>query len=87
MALFNFDPNTISELGLDSLNLPDFVKGNIINYRKANGRFKEVADLRKIYGMNDSIFNVVEKYIIISMPEKKAEKTKNSKRVNDEALY
>lgn len=64
--LFAFDPNTIIPEMLDSLNLPENIKQNILNYRTAGGRFKNQNQLKKIYGMNDSIFVEIEKYIVIS---------------------
>lgn len=64
--LFNFDPNIIDNQSLDSLNLPQFIKRNIISYRKSGGKFSSPDDIRKIYGMNDSIFLSIEKYIVIS---------------------
>lgn len=73
-TLFAFNPNSISEQKLDSLLIPDFVKRNIVNYRKAGGRFASPSDFRKIYGMNDSIFVAIEKYIEI--PSKSYVKTK-----------
>jgi DNA uptake protein ComE-like DNA-binding protein len=68
-ALFEFDPNTISGKQLDSLDLPYFVKQNILKFRAAGGRFKEVEDLAKIYGVNDSIFEAVFRYVVIKQPE------------------
>lgn len=68
--LFRFNPNTISEEALDSLNLPGFVKRNILNYRAAGGEFNEKSDVRKIYGMNDSIFAKIENYIDIPLKGK-----------------
>lgn len=68
--LFNFNPNTVSKPKLDSLALPDFVKRNIVGYRNAGGTFSSPEDVRKIYGMNDSVFNLIKDYIII---EKKKE--------------
>ena len=59
-SLFAFDPNTIDNEMLDSLNIPEQVKRNILNYRKAGGRFSSRAQVQKIYGMNDSIFNAIE---------------------------
>jgi len=64
--LFTFDPNTIIPEMLDSLDLPENVKRNILNYRKAGGRFFTSSQLRKIYGMNDSIFAAIEKYVVIA---------------------
>jgi hypothetical protein len=34
-----FDPNTITPEMLDSLDLPENIKRNILNYRKAGGKF------------------------------------------------
>ncbi len=69
LSLFSFDPNKVSEQTLDSLNLPAFVKRNIFSYRKAGGRFESLADFRKIYGMNDSIFSAVKDYVVIKRPK------------------
>jgi len=65
-TLFAFDPNTITRERLDSLYIPEYVKRNIVNYRKAGGRFSSPMQVRKIYGMNDSIFAIIEGYIRIS---------------------
>lgn len=65
-VLFNFDPNRISELALDSLSIPDYVKQNLLNYRKAGGKYKTAADVRKLYGMTDSIFSLIENNIHIT---------------------
>jgi len=67
-ALFVFNPNTINQGMLDSLNIPEQVKRNIMNYRNAGGRFSSLAQIRKIYGMSDSIFAEIKDYI--SIPEK-----------------
>jgi competence ComEA-like helix-hairpin-helix protein len=61
--LFRFNPNTITEETLDSLELPAFVKRNILSYRAAGGKFNAANDVRRIYGMNDSIFSALENYI------------------------
>jgi DNA uptake protein ComE-like DNA-binding protein len=74
--LFRFNPNTISEEALDSLNLPVFVKRNILSYRAAGGKFNTANDLRRIYGMNDSIFSAIEHFIHLPLlPQKKPEAT------------
>lgn len=78
-SLFNFDPNVISDEDLDSLNIPQFVKRNILNYRKAGGRFNSSHDVRKIFGMNDSIFSAIEKFILIPENTKSFAKNLESK--------
>jgi DNA uptake protein ComE-like DNA-binding protein len=82
-ALFAFDPNTILPEMLDSLDLPENIKRNILNYRKAGGRFFTTSQVGKIYGMNDSIFAAIENYIVI------AEKTDsaNSNKINLEKPF
>ncbi|MGQ7870011.1 helix-hairpin-helix domain-containing protein [Sunxiuqinia sp. sy24] len=64
-TLFRFDPNAIDSLMLDSLQLPNYVKKNLMRYRSKGGRFYKVADMRKIYGMTDSIFDTIQPYVQI----------------------
>lgn len=64
-TLFSFNPNTISAEILDSLDLPRQIKSNLLRYRQRGGSFKAAADFRRLYGMNDSIFAMVESYIDI----------------------
>ena len=62
-SLFTFNPNTIDSLALDSLMLPPQIKRNLLRYRRAGGRFKTSDDFRKMYGMTDSIFTIINDYI------------------------
>lgn len=74
-SLFYFNPNTVTADELDSFRLPDFIKGNLLSYRSAGGEFRSAADVRKIYGMSDSIFDAIREYIRIpesSGPEKQS---------------
>jgi DNA uptake protein ComE-like DNA-binding protein len=64
-TLFHFNPNNITEEALDSLNLPAFIKRNMMSYRSAGGSFVKPRDVRRIYGMTDSIFSQIESYIQI----------------------
>lgn len=63
--LFIFNPNTIDSLALDSLLVPAAVKQNILRFRKKGGHFFRSSDLRKIYGMNDSVYNRLKPFIFI----------------------
>lgn len=65
---FFFNPNTVSQEQFDSLSIPNFIKNNIIKYRSAGGHFLRPDDLKKIYGMNDSIYALIEPWVHI--PEK-----------------
>jgi competence protein ComEA len=64
-SLFIFDPNTIDSVRLDSLALPFRIKQNLLKYRSSGGYFKKREDLRRIYGMNDSVYAVIERFIEI----------------------
>ena len=75
-TLFNFNPNTIPESRLDSLLLPPKIKQNLIAYRKAGGKFYSANSFRKLYGMNDSVFNAIEQFIIIEKKKPKSESPK-----------
>ena len=69
VSLFSFDPNVIDSLALDSLNLSAYIKTNLLKYRRHGGYFSRADHFRKLYGMNDSIFQRIKPYI--SIPEKK----------------
>ena len=75
-SLFYFNPNTVTESQLDSLLIPSKIKQNLLAYRKAGGKFYSSNSFRKLYGMNDSVFNAIEHYIILEEKTPKA-KSKN----------
>lgn len=83
LLLFRFNPNEIKEERLDSLSIPDEVKRNILSYREAGGKFYTKSDIRKIYGMNDSIFSAIEDYIEI----KKFFTNKNQQKKSNQNTY
>jgi len=78
-SLFNFNPNTTSSDSILMLNMPYWVKKNIIKYREAGGVFEQKSDIRRIYGMNDSIYRFIESFIVIS-PVKVKKKTAKKKK-------
>lgn len=68
-SFFHFDPNVIDSSALDSLALPLRVKRNLLKYRSHGGSFKTKKDLRKIYGMNDSVYETIERFLDIRETE------------------
>jgi len=50
-TLFNFDPNTLSEDGWKKLGLRDKTIATILNFRNKGGKFREAADIKKIWGL------------------------------------
>ncbi len=65
LKLFPFDPNTIDSLSFDSLDLPRWVKSNVLKYRHSGGVFRTKSDFRKLYGVTDSLYSVIEPFITI----------------------
>ncbi len=86
-ALFTFDPNTISSQELDSLDLPRQIKSNIIRYRERGGKFRNAADFRRIYGMNDSIFAAIEPYLLISGEKPVFQRNENYKKLAERFFF
>lgn len=60
-----FDPNTADSLTLVELGFKDWQANNIIKYRAAGGKFKTKESLKKVYGMTDSLYAIIESWIEI----------------------
>ena len=60
-----FDPNKCNQSELTDMGLPFYVASNMIKYREKGGEYRYKADLRKIYGMNDSLYRALIKYVEI----------------------
>ncbi len=84
VSLFPFDPNQVPSAVLDSLDLPQQIKINLVRYRERGGRFKTAADFRRLYGMNDSIFARVEGYI--SLPQTDRRETTRPDQNKEKAI-
>ena len=69
--LKTFNPNISDRLSLEQSGVPSLLARNIANYRSKGGYFKNRNDLRKIYGMTDSLFSALEPFI--SIPEQKTQ--------------
>ncbi len=60
-----FDPNIADSITFRELGLPPWMARNILRYRSKGGTFRDAKSFRRVYGMNDSIFNVLQPYIQI----------------------
>lgn len=65
VSLQDFDPNNADERTLREAGVPVRLAKNISAYTRAGGQFRSGEDLLKIYGMTDSIFEILEPYIVI----------------------
>ena len=66
---FEFDPNLASPDELKRLGFQPRVVHTLISYRNAGGRFDRVADLSRIYGMDQKLLDELAGYVKI--PERK----------------
>jgi competence protein ComEA len=67
-TLFPFDPNTLDAAGWKKLGLPDRMVRTILNYRNKGGRFRNTADLQKMYGLKQEEFERLQSYVQIEAP-------------------
>lgn len=63
--LFPFDPNNLPVEDWRKLGFTDKQIAVIKNYEKKGGQFKNKTDLKKIYSINDRLYQILEPYITI----------------------
>ncbi len=64
-SLPNFDPNKASQSELEAQGLPTYLAQRIVKYRNAGGQFREKADLKKIYGLQEDHYQQLADRIVI----------------------
>lgn len=65
-----FDPNTVDSSTLVHLGLKPWQAKNMMKYRAAGGKYRKAEDLKKLYGMTDSMYHALAPYIRIAREEK-----------------
>lgn len=65
ICLRPFDPNTADSTTLLQLGLKRWQVRNLLKYRAAGGTYRHSSDLRRLYGMTDSMYQALEPYICI----------------------
>jgi competence ComEA-like helix-hairpin-helix protein len=61
-----FDPNTVDSIRLLHLGFQPWQAKNMLKYRAKGGKYRNKEDLKKLYGMTDSMYLALEPYIQIS---------------------
>lgn len=64
-----FDPNTADSSTLVHLGFKPWQAKNMVKYRAAGGKYRKPEDLKKLYGMTDSMYQVLTPYIYIAREE------------------
>lgn len=64
-----FDPNTADSVTLVHLGFKPWQAKNMLKYRAKGGRYRVPEDLKKLYGMTDSMYQALRPYICIVRTE------------------
>ena len=56
VPLAAFDPNALTAEGWEARGVPHFVAGRIVKYREAAGGFKAKAQIKKMYGLDEDVY-------------------------------
>ncbi|WP_197076779.1 ComEA family DNA-binding protein [Hymenobacter terrenus] len=56
IRLAPFDPNALTAEGWEARGVPHFVAARLVKYRTAAGGFKAKAQVKKMYGLDDSVY-------------------------------
>lgn len=64
-----FDPNTADSSTLVHLGFKPWQAKNMVKYRAVGGRYRKPEDLKKLYGMTDSMYQALTPYIYIAREE------------------
>jgi competence ComEA-like helix-hairpin-helix protein len=60
-----FDPNTVDSITLLHLGFKPWQAKNMLKYRAKGGKYRQKEDMKKLYGMTDSMYIALEPYICI----------------------
>ena len=64
-SLFYFDPNTINYEQAVMLGFPQKTAHTLLKYRDKGGKFYKAIDLKKLYGLNESLFEKLQPFIVV----------------------
>ena len=81
VALYRFNPNQLTLEQWQAFGLPKYLAQRIINYRSKVGDLTYKAELGKIYGLPDSVFQRL--YPFIDLPENKPDKYSRNKGIGN----
>ncbi len=80
---FAFDPNNMTQAAWDSLGMPGRISRSINNFLAAGGGFRYKEDFRRIYLLEDWMYDELESYI--DLPARPAESTVAASRGHRQA--
>lgn len=84
--LFVFDPNIVTKEQLLKLGFSTKTANTFINYREKGANFKKKEDVKKIYGVNELLYNNIEPYILIEEKTKKESTIATEKKTTKKSI-
>lgn len=69
ICMQEFDPNTADSSTLVHLGFKPWQAKNMLKYRAAGGKYRKAEDMRRLYGMTDSMYHALEPYIRIAVED------------------
>jgi competence ComEA-like helix-hairpin-helix protein len=78
----SFDPNTVTSDELIAMGINNYVSNNLIKFRQSGAIFRKPDDIRKIYGMDSTLFITLESCIAIQPENRKSEYASRSKFID-----
>ena len=78
----NFDPNTISKDELVDMGIKESIARSWTNYTSKGGKFKKAEDLKKLYSMNDYLYDKLHSFVEIKNQKKENKHKSNQYKKN-----
>lgn len=75
-VLFYFDPNTIGIKEWQLLGLSERQAAAVLKYRSKGGRFRKPEDLRKMYTINNEVYDLILPYVRIAPADSEIRRSK-----------
>ena len=81
LKLTNFNPNNVTYKKLITMGINEYAAKSLINYRNKGAQYSRKSDLKKIYGIDSTLYAAIEPFISIpavtsTVPKKSVEKQK-----------
>lgn len=82
-----FDPNTVDSNTLVHLGFKPWQAKNLLKYRAKGGKYRKAEDLKRLYGMTDSMYQTLQPYICIELENLEVDSLANDSLRVDTTRY
>lgn len=78
-----FDPNTVDSNTLVHLGFKPWQAQNLLKYRAKGGKYRKAEDLKRLYGMTDSMYQILQPYICVELENLEVDSSANDSLMGD----